>query len=564
MADQTRTPGTHQSGAVETGAVQLSGGQAVAETLVRLGVTKVFGIASVHNLPIYKAITESDGIEVVACRHEQFAVHAADGYARATGRLGVALVSTGPGTTNAVSGLYEACFGSSPVLLITGQVESAFFGKGKGFLHENENQLAMLRTVTRRAETIRRTEDISRVIASVADDIRRGRPQAGAVEIPIDQQWRSASVELFGAPSVDPIATDEAGIARAVELLNNAERPLIWAGGGVVSADASPELVALAERLDAPVVTTLEGRGSIPEDHRLALGPRTERADVVDIIGEADVVLAVGTRFQNYSTRMWQLAIPGTLIHLDADIGVIGRNYRADVPIVADAKVGLGRLVELVDARTTDSGYLDRSAKSVVADLEVSWEEIGPDHRALSSIVRRLLPRDGLVVRDSTVPSYLWGNRVLPILEPRTSIRPSSLSIGPGIGLAVGACAGSGRRTLLMAGDGGFQLGLGELATVAQYQLPMVICVFNDRGYGVLRQMEDAVMGSRFGVDIHTPDFTKIADGMGIPSSHVGSVSEFEHAFGAAVDRDGPTLLEIDLLALSPLKFPIPPHQRRA
>jgi acetolactate synthase I/II/III large subunit len=523
----------------------LSGGQAVARTIERLGVTKVFGIASVHNLPIYKALTESETIEVVACRHEQFAVHAADGYARATGRLGVALVSTGPGTTNAVSGLYEACYGSSPVLVITGQVESAFLGKGKGFLHENEQQLTMLRTVTRRAETIRRTEDLSHVIASVADDIRRGRPQAGAVEIPIDQQWRTASVELFGSDSVDPIATDEAGIARAVDLLDRAERPLIWAGGGVVSSNGSAELVALAEH------------------HRLALGPRTDRADVINIIGEADVVLAVGTRFQNYATRMWQVEIPGKLIHLDADIGVIGRNYRADVPILGDAKVGLGQLVELVAERTTDSGYLDRSAKSVEADLEVSYGEIGPDHRAISAIVRRLLPRNGLVVRDSTVPSYLWGNRVLPILEPRTSIRPSSLAIGPGIGLAVGACAGTGRRTLLMAGDGGFQLGLGELATVAQYELPMVICVFNDRGYGVLRQMEDAIMGTRFGVDIHTPDFVKIAEGMGIVSANVGSVEAFETQFGAAVERPGPTLLEIDLTALSPLTFPIPPHQRR-
>ena len=332
----------------------------------------------------------------------------------------------------------------------------------------------------------------------------------------------------------------------------------------MVSANASVELTALAERLDTPVVTTIEGRGSIPEDHRLALGPRTDRADVINIINEADVVLAVGTRFQNYATRMWQLDIPGKLIHLDADIGVIGRNYPADVPIVGDAKVGLGMLLAQVEARTTDSGYLDRSSKSVEADLEVSWEEIGPDHRALSSIVRRLLPRDALIVRDSTVPSYLWGNRVLPILEPRTSIRPSSLSIGPGIGLAVGAAAGTMRPTLLMAGDGGFQLGLGELATVAQYQLPMVICVFNDRGYGVLRQLEEAVMGERFGVDIHTPDFVKVAEGMGITSSHVGSVASFETEFAAALERSGPTLLEIDLTVLSPLKFPIPAHQRRA
>ncbi|MEL7158458.1 MAG: thiamine pyrophosphate-binding protein [Actinomycetota bacterium] len=542
----------------------MTGGDAVARTLEAMGVTKVFGIVSVHNLPTYRALAASDTIEVVACRHEQFAVHAADGYARATGRLGVALTSTGPGTTNAMSGLYEACYGSSPVLLITGQAESAYYGKGKGFVHEHETQLDMLRTVTRRAETIWRTEDISRTIAAVADDARRGRPQACAVEIPIDQQYRRAEVELFGSPSVAPLEVDGDGIAAAVDALNGAERPLIWAGGGVVAADASAQLVALAEKLQAPVVTTIEGRGAIPEDHALALGPRTERPDVADVIAEADVVLAVGTRFQNYSTRMWKLPIPGTLVHLDADPAVIGRNYPADITVVGDAAIGLARLVEAVDERRPDEGFLDRSAKSVEADLERSWSEIGPDHRSIAAIIRRLLPRDGLVVRDNTVPNYLWGNRVLPILEPRTSIRPSSGSIGPGIGLAVGAAAGTGRRTLLMAGDGGFQLGIGELATVAQYRLPMVICIFNDGGYGVLRVIEDNVMGERFGVDLATPDFAAVARGMGLAAESVDDIDGFETAFAAAVERDGPTLLEIDLNALAPMSFPLPPHQRQA
>ena len=541
----------------------MTGGEAVARTLEALGVTKVFSIVSVHNLPSYRALAASERIEVVACRHEQFATHAADGYARATGRLGVALTSTGPGTTNAVSGLYEASFGSSPVLLVTGQTETSYYGKGKGFLHENEKQLDMLRTVTRRAETIWRTEDISRVITSVADDIRRGRPQAGAVEIPIDQQYRQAPVEITGSPTVERLSVDPAAVEQAAALLNGAERPLIWAGGGVISADASPEVLALATKLGAPVVTTLEGRGAIPEDHPLALGPRTERPSVAEIIAEADVVLAVGTRFQNYSTRVWKLPIPGKIIHLDADPAMIGLNYQPEIGIVGDAKLGLAALVERVEPRTPDDGFLDRSSKAVVADLERSWGEIGPDHRALAEIVRRLLPRDALVVRDSTVPVYLWGNRVLPILEPRTSIRPSSTSIGPGIGLAVGAAAGTGRRTLLMVGDGGFQLGIGELATVAQYQLPMVICVFNDGGYGVLRTIQDTVMGERFGVDLPTPRFDLIAEGMGIRSSAVSGVAEFETAFADAVAFDGPTLLDIDLTALAPMRFPLPPHQRR-
>lgn len=540
----------------------MSGGEAVAVALESLGVTHVFGIVSVHNLPTYDAIGRR-GITIVRCRHEQAAAHAADGYARATGRLGVVLASTGPGTTNTVSGLYEAQFGSSPVLLVTGQIESRFLGKGKGFLHEADRQSAMLATVTRRVETVRRTEDIAKVVTAAADDARLGRPQPVAVEIPIDLQYGRAAVDVPAPHEVPRVAVDEAALAKAAELLDAAERPLIWAGGGVVSADASAALVALAERLDAPVLTTIEGRGAIPEDHRLALGPRTERRALAGTIEEADVVLAVGTRFQNYATRVWALRIPGSLVHLDADPAVFGLNYRADVAVLGDARLGLEQLAAAVSGGRADPGYVDRARKALEADLEQSREEIGPDHWAISAAVRRLLPPEAPIVRDSTVPTYLWGNRTLPILRPRTSIRPSSVAIGPGLALSIGAAVGSGQRTLLMAGDGGFMLQLGELATVAEYQLPLVVCVFNDRGYGVLRVVQDAVLERRSGVDLHTPDFVKVAEGMGLDAEAVSGVGEFEPAFRRALDRPGPTLLDIDLDALSPLRFPLPAHQRR-
>lgn len=540
----------------------MSGGEAVAAALANLGVTHVFGIVSVHNLPTYDAIGRR-GITIVRCRHEQAATHAADGYARATGRLGVVLASTGPGTTNTVSGLYEAQFGSSPVMLVTGQVDTRFLGQGKGFLHENDRQAAMLATVTRRVETVRRTEDIARLVTAAADDARLGRPQPVAVEIPIDLQYGRAPVEVPGPHEVPRVAVDEAALARAAELLDRAERPLIWAGGGVISADAGPALVALAERLDAPVITTIEGRGAIPEDHRLALGPRTERAALAGTIAEADVVLAVGTRFQNYATRVWQLDIPGALVHLDADRGVIGRNYPAEVAVLGDARSGLEQLAGLVSGGRSDPGYVARAAKSVQADLEQSREEIGPDHWEICATIRRLLPPEAPIVRDSTVPAYLWGNRVLPIVAPRTSIRPSSVAIGPGLPLAVGAAVGSGERTLLMAGDGGFMLQIGELATVAEYQLPLVICIFNDRGYGVLRTIQDAVLDQRSGVDLHTPDFSAVARGMGLDAERVDGLAQFEPAFRRALASPGPTLLDIDLDALAPMSFPLPAHQRR-
>jgi acetolactate synthase-1/2/3 large subunit len=540
----------------------MSGGEAVAATLENLGVTHVFGIVSVHNLPTYDALVRR-GITVVRCRHEQGATHAADGFARVTGKLGAVLASSGPGTTNTVSGLYEAQFGSSPVLLVTGQIESRFLGKGKGFLHEAERQADMLRTVTRRVETVRRTEDIGTVLTAVADDARLGRRQPVAVEIPIDLQYASALVDIPAAHDVPRVAVDEKALERAAELLDKADRPLIWAGGGVVSADASDALVALAEKLQAPVLTTIEGRGSIPETHPLALGARTDRGTMSGIMAEAEVVLAVGTRFQNYATRMWQLKLPGKLIHLDADPSVIGRNYPAEVAVVGDARTGLESLVRRVSGGQSDPGFVDRARKSLDADLEKSREELGPDHWEICARIRQLLPADAPIVRDSTVPTYLWGNRTLPILQPRTSIRPSSVAIGPGLAMAVGATIGAGRRTLLMAGDGGFMLGIGELATVAEYDLPLVICVFNDRGYGVLRVIQDSVLDQRSGVDLHTPDFVRVAEGMGLAAEGVSGLDAFEPAFQRALDRPGPTLLDIDLDSLAPMHFPLPAHQRR-
>jgi acetolactate synthase-1/2/3 large subunit len=515
----------------------MSGGEAAAATLANLGVRHVFGIVSVHNLPIYDAASRRDDIEVVNVRHEQAAAHAADAYSRATGELCAVLTSTGPGAVNAVPGLYEAAFVSSRVLMITGQIESRFLGKGKGFLHEHETQSDMLRSVCRAVATVRYTEDISREIARVADDIRRGRPQPGAVEIPIDLQYRVADVELHGTPDVVPVVPDANLLDQAADQLQKAERPLIWAGGGVNIAGAAAELTALAERLGAPVVTTIEGRGAIPEDHELCLGFRSDRGRMAELFEDADLLFAVGTRFQNYATRVWNLRLPEQLIHLDADVGVIGRNYPASLAVVGDARVGL-------------RGLLDRV-----------------DHREIMTVMRRLLPREGRIARDSTVPNYTWGNRLLPILEPRTSIRAASAAIGPGLPFGIGAAVGTGQPTVVIQGDGGFMLSIGELAACAQHGLPVIVCLFNDGGYGVLRVVQEAVLGHRHGTELGTPDFVQVAEGMGVTAEGVASVQDFEQAFGRAVERastgGGPTLLDIDLTALAPISFPLPAHQRR-
>jgi len=533
-------------------AEQVTGGDLVAAALEALGVECVFGIVSVHNLPIYDAIRRRGVIRTVNSRHEQGAVHAADGYARSTGKLGVAITSTGPGAANGVPGLFEAGFSSSPVLMITGQVETKVYGKGKGVLHEAERQLPMLRSVTRRTESVTTAAGIPDAILLAAADALTGRPQPVAVEIPIDLQYQRTDPQSPQAPVIRRARPDAPALAQAAADLSAAERPLIWAGGGVVAAGASAELTALAERLQAPVVTTIEGRGSIAEDHPLAVGAHADHAEVAAVIADADVVLAVGSRFPQIGGK-W-VDIPGRLIHLDADSRVIGLNHQPAVELVGDALVGLEALLTAVDGRGAEPAFTKRAQEAAAQARADGRELIGPDHAAIMDAIREALPRTAMIVRDSTIPAYRWADRLLPILAPRTSVKPNSAAIGPGVPLAIGAAVGSGQPTVVIQGDGGLMLSVGELATVAENGLPMVVCVFNDRGYGVLRMVEGRNFeGPTFGVDLHTPDFVALGHAMGMDAELVSSAAEFRSAFERAVAGGRPTLLEIDQSKLAPM-----------
>jgi acetolactate synthase-1/2/3 large subunit len=545
-----------------TTATSGTGGDAVVVALTALDVDCVFAVASVHNLPILNAIHRDARIRVVNMRHEQSVVHAADGYARATGRLGVGITSTGPGAANAMGGLFEAAFASSRVLMLTGQVESRFYGQGRGFLHEAENQRAMLRTLTRETWSVRSPDEIAEAVVAAGRAAGRGRPQPTAVEIPVDLQYAEVRSSVPEDICVPPREPDPARVAAAAALLRTARRPLVWAGGGVLHAGAWPELRRLVERLRIPVVTSTEGRGSLPEDHELCLGALAPTRPLRGVVEDADVVLAVGTRFQMYPTDFWTLRISERLVHIDVDPSVIGRSYPAEVAIASDAATGLHALDGMIPALAADPAWLPRAQAAAAAARTSAMARLGPDHAALLESIRRHLPPDGVVVRDATVPAYAWGDRLLPILHPRTSMRPVSAAIGPGLPLAIGAAAGSGRRTVVIHGDGGIMLTIGELASLVQARLPVTVCVLNDRGYGVLRSIEAATFdGARHDVDLVTPDFVLLAQSMGLAAQRVESAGDFDRAFAASVASDGPSLIEVDLTALVPMDYPIGPER---
>lgn len=536
-------------------ATEGTGGDAVAAALRALGVDTVFAIASIHNLPLLDALVRDGRFTIIDCRHEQNAVHAADGYSRATGKLGVAITSTGPGAANASGGLFEAMFASSRVLMLTGQVETSYYGAGRAFVHEAEQQLPMLASLTRQVWSVRRAEDIAQSVMEAGRAASAGRPAPTAVEIPIDLQFADTSYDL---EPVVVLRTKPAAarITAAAELLAKAQRPIIWAGGGVNHAGAADALQALAERLQIPVVTSMAGRGAISEDHPLCVGALVVERPVRELLAEADVVLAIGTHFHMINTAYWTLKLGGTLIHADADPRVFDRSYRTDVRIIGDALLSIEALDNAVPATAAETGWAQQAATAGADARALVREQIGAPWCTVMDAIREALPDAAPVVRDATIPAYTWGNRLLPIRASRTSIMPVSNAIGPGLPLSIGACIGSGERTVVLHGDGGIMLSIGELPVLKQYNLPLTVCIFNDHGYGILRAIQGATFdGDLHDVDLATPDFAAMARACGIEGVSVSTAEDFATAFAASVQRDGPTVIDVDIRSFPKLVY---------
>ncbi|MBX3707726.1 MAG: hypothetical protein KF911_13935 [Pseudomonadales bacterium] len=544
--------------------ITYSGADLIADALAAMGVELVFGIVSIHNMPIFDAINRLGRTRIIDVRHEQAGTHAADGYARATGRLGVMIASTGPGTSNTVTGLYEAQYASSRVLLITGQAETAFYGKGQGYVHEAEQQVAMLRTVCRRVESPRHVDALKPALEGLVRDLFTGRPAPGAIEVPIDLQYAETERSVFAFTPPPPFAPDPVRIEQFAERLQSARRRVIVAGGGVVAAGASEALQMLAETLDVPVITTVDGRGAIPEDHPLCIGNYYQSAGIYQSIADADLTLAIGTRFAvGVDGQGARFTPPGDLLQIDIDPNMIGRTHRAALGLAADARLALEAINKaLVDVSVNDGQFNDTVFEARDGVHTAMRRRLGADYPRIMDLMRDRLPRDGLLVRDQTIAAYNFGNQLFPIYEPRTSMNPASGAIGPGFPMAIGAALGTGKQTLLIHGDGGFMFHATELATAAQYQVPLVICVFNDSGYGVLRWLQDTRFGRINETDLGKVEFAVMAESMGVPARRVRSVAEFEEALDAGMAAPGPYLIDVDMEHFAPMEISIMPKKR--
>ncbi|TGB07909.1 thiamine pyrophosphate-binding protein [Streptomyces sp. MZ04] len=533
-----------------------TGGDLLVAVLRELGVDTVFGIVSVHNLPLVEAVDRE--LRFVPVRHEATAVNAADAYGRARGSLGCALTSTGTGAGNAAGSLVEALSAGTSVLHITGQVESEFLGSGRGFIHETKDQLGMLRAVSAYAETVPSTEAAGHILREAARTALTDPGGPASVEWPVDLQYAAqtdSSSPVTETPLPFPADGEDGELAAARALLASAERPLIWAGGGATRARA--ELAELLHVTGAGLLSSNSGRGSVPEDHPQVIGNFATTPAARALLADADVLLTVGTHFRSNETADYGLELPAAHIQIDIDADAIGRVYPARHALRGHAPEVLAAL--LPHARPADPDWTRRVA-AVRADVRATLHDnIGPQ-AAICDAIRAALPREAVVARDVTIPSSSWGNRLLEMYDPRDNVFPRGGGIGQGLGMGIGAAlARPDAPTVVLAGDGGLAVHLGELLTLAQERPRLTLVVFNDGGYGVLRNMQDRYSERRSGVDLATPDFELLARACGLAYALIAAEEHAEPVISHAVASDGPTLVEVDLARLGPMKNPFTP-----
>lgn len=513
----------------------------IVETLRSSGSGVFFGLPGVHALGLWAAMEEAD-VQYIGFRHEQAAAHAADGFGRATGNPGVVALSTGPGALNAASALAEANVSSSPLLAIASNIPSSQVGSGKGYLHEGADHGSAFGAVTRRFERATTPEEISPALRSALGAAVGGRQGAAMLEIPADlfdaEVTQSAQPVTARRPTPDSSLVEE-----AARLLSLAARPVVWAGGGVLRSGASEALVAVAEALDAPVVTTFMGKGAIPEGHPLAIGTMIRMPETERLLAEADAMLAVGTRFSGMSTANHKMELPAQLVHIDIDPDEVGRNYPVRYGIAADADAALTAIREALSERG-DRGGRDRAASVRGAAFERARNE-GPKEVEMLEALRRAIDPETPVVHDMCVPSY-WSWPFLETTVPNTSHAPYGYgSLGFAFPAAIGMAAGLDRPVVAFCGDGGFQYHLRELATVAEHSLPVVSLVFNDRAWGILRSFSRARYSSDFGMDLPGPDFVALARAYGVEATSATDPEALEKAVRRAFESGGPQVVEV-------------------
>ncbi len=508
------------------------------------GVSVAFGLPGVHNLPLWRELNGSP-IRLVGVRHEQTAAYAADGYARASGRLGVALTTTGPGAANTLAAVGEAWASRQPILVIATDIPSTARRAGvwRGVLHEATDQAAMFMPVVKEAIRVHSADEIGPAVARAARTALEPPARPVYVEIPTDL------LNAESSPVSDPpewsAPQKPAGdqLERALGLMERARRPLVWAGGGALQSGAGDAVARLAERLVAPVILTFSARGLLPRGHPCLVEASPHVPEVGALWDDADLVVGLGTDFDGMMTQAWRQPQPPHLVAVNVDPGDASKNYRPDVVVEADVAVAADALA----GRLAERGGLD-SLERRVRDLNRSVRERiaaeEPEASGFLAALEAALPDDAVVVCDMCIPGYwLGGFHRTP--APRKLSYPLGWgTLGCAFPQGLGAALADSGPAVSISGDGGFLYACGELAAAKQENIPLTTVIVDDGGYGMIRYDQDQHGDPREGVDLVSPDFVALAASFGIRADSVDGLGEhFGVALKGHVALREPTLL---------------------
>jgi acetolactate synthase I/II/III large subunit len=521
-------------------------GEALVRMLEGYGVDTVFGIPGVHTVELYRGLPATR-IRHVTPRHEQGAGFMADGYARVSGKPGVCFIITGPGMTNILTAMGQAYGDSVPMLVISSVNRTDQLAMGQGRLHELRSQQAVVAGVAAFSHTLLHPSQLPEVLARAFALFASSRPRPVHIEIPIDVITAPGDdLPLEPRPLPGPPGPDPAAVGRAANLLAGARQPLLAIGGGAVPAAA--EVVALAERLDAPVINTVNAKGILPPGHPLHAGENMAWAPLREALRTADAVLAVGTEFGE--TEMYPGPLPlrfdGRLIRIDIDPEQLVRGFPADVPIVSDSRQALQALAALLPDAARDGRDGAQRARALRECLPSLWWPAVRTHQRFLGLVQRVLPH-AIMVGDSTEPVYA-GNQFFEPAQPRSWFNSSTGygTLGYALPAAVGAkLAAPGRPVVAVVGDGGLQYTLPELASAAEAGAPVIVLVWNNHSYGEIKgYMRDHGIAP-IGVDLYTPDFVAVARAYGCAAERARDRDQLAELLTAARHHDKPSLIEV-------------------
>ena len=537
---------------------KMSAAQALVESLRAQGVDTIFGIISSHTMDIFDALYDhQDAIRFISARHEHAAAMMADGYARATGKPGVCLTSTGPGAANSMGGLGEAYFASSAVLAITSTPEEELYERGLGTMHETKDQMGMLAAVAQQCLHISRPQETPECVRAAFERFQSRRPRPIALEIPVDVQGREADMTIPGPVQVAAPAADPAAVAAAAAILATGNRVGVLAGTGVHRSGAARELTRLVERLGLPVFTTANGKGAISEDHPLSLGmyggeynfpPGGLDDPRQGLANSLDVLLVVGSSLSYFRAKSQGLPQPPHLVHLDIDSESMGKWYQAAVRLVGDAATVLDQLnAALADTVDRQETAFAREVNEVGRKIRQYKRLTMPNETKIMQAVRAVTDRSAIFVGDVGVCNHRGANYCLDVYAQRSYIAPAWGGLGFGLPAAAGVKAGApDRQVVCITGDGGVQFNIQELGTCVQYGLKPVVLVFNDNAWGLLRYYQESRSNGRYiASDLRSPDFARLAEAYGARGVQVTSLPQMAEELETALKAETISVIDV-------------------